>query len=54
MVGLLAPEPPPDEVEAIIPPTALKTKIEVPELNKKKALKTKPVIQGKDKEPAGG
>ncbi len=53
-VDLLAAEPPPDEVEAIIPPTALKTKIEAPELNKKKALKTKPVIQGKDKEPAGG
>jgi len=48
VLELLA-EPPVDEVEAIIPPNALKTKIEVEE-SKKKAPKAKP----EDKEPAGG
>ena len=46
--------PPVDEVEAIIPDAALKTKVEVEESKKKKAPKAKIPIKGPDKEPAGG
>ncbi len=52
-LDLLAEPPPVDEVEAIIPPTVLKTTVEVEE-PKKKAPKAKPAVKKKDKEPAGG
>ena len=52
VLELLA-EPPVDEVEAIIPPTALKTKVELEE-PKKKAPKAKPEVKEKGREPAGG
>jgi len=53
-----APAPEPtlaiDEVEAIIPDAALKTKIELDESRKKKLPKAKPPIPGPEKGPAGG
>jgi len=52
VLDLLA-EPPVDEVEAIIPPTVLKAKVEMEEF-KKKAPKAKPEVKEKNKEPAGG
>ena len=43
-----------DEVETIIPAAALKTKVEIDEIKKKKASKAKAAVKGPEKEPAGG